>query len=128
MKKMNKSHGRHVYLDCVGYQKNNIYNGEWILQTMIEAANLAKIRVVHSHVEEFDGSVSPPGFAACTLLDESHITAHCYYDKGWLAFDAFTCGDSDPEIIADHIEKTLSKKMKNLKIKSRSVVKRFIYD
>ena len=42
---------------------------------------------VHSHVEIFDGTTSPPGFAAVVLLDESHFTAHCYSSKGWLSID-----------------------------------------
>ena len=39
----------------------------------------------------------PLGFAAVVLVDESHVTAHCYSDRGWLAIDCFTCGESDPE-------------------------------
>jgi hypothetical protein len=35
---------------------------------------------------------SPPGFTSCVLIDESHVTAHCYSDRGWLAIDVFTCG------------------------------------
>lgn len=62
---------------------------------MVEMCRLAilhGVRVVHRHVETFDGSESPPGFASVALLDESHMSAHCYSDQGKLAFDVFTCG------------------------------------
>jgi S-adenosylmethionine/arginine decarboxylase-like enzyme len=39
-----------------------------------------------------DDGLSPPGFTAVCLVDESHVTAHCYSDRGWLAIDVFTCG------------------------------------
>ena len=44
---------------------------------------------------------SPPGFAAVVLIDESHVTAHCYSERGILAIDVFTCGKHDPDILAD---------------------------
>ena len=80
----------------------------------IAAANAAKVRIVHSYVEEFDGVISPTGFAAMVLLDESHISAHCYYDKGWLAVDAFTCGGADPNGIADDLDEALRSTMDDL--------------
>ena len=88
---MTGSHGKHVYVDYNGYHRNGVHDGAWMLEKMIAAANAANVRIVHSYVEEFDGVISPTGFAAMVLLDESHISAHCYYDKGWLAVDAFTC-------------------------------------
>ena len=42
---------------------------------------------------------SPPGFTSCVLIDESHVTSHCYSDRGWLAVDVFTCGHHSPEVI-----------------------------
>jgi S-adenosylmethionine/arginine decarboxylase-like enzyme len=63
---------------------------------MIALAAQHGVRVVHRKVEVFDGTLSPPGFASCALIDESHMSAHCYSDQGQLAFDVFTCG-SEPD-------------------------------
>ena len=104
---MTGSHGKHVYVDYNGYHRNGVHDGPWMLEKMIAAANAANVRIVHSYVEEFDGVISPTGFAAMVLLDESHISAHCYYDKGWLAVDAFTCGGADPNGIADDLDEAL---------------------
>ena len=125
---MVKAHGKHVYIDYIGYQYDGSNNGEKILEIMIQSASVANTRPVFSHVEEFDGQRSPPGFAAVVLLDESHITAHCYYEKGWLAFDAFTCGDGNPDIIADFITKNLKMNMPGLQQMRRELVDRFLHN
>lgn len=125
---MVKAHGKHIYLDYIGYQHDGHNDGRQMLNIMLDSVASANVRPVHSHFEEFDGVLSPPGFAAVVLLDESHITAHCYYDKGWLAFDAFTCGSGDPGKIADHIEKSLRDKMPDLYQMRREEVGRFLYN
>ena len=125
---MVKAQGKHVYIDYIGYQYDGSNNGEKILEIMIQSASVGNTRPVFSHVEEFDGQSSPPGFAAVVLLDESHITAHCYYEKGWLAFDAFTCGDGNPDLIADFIIKNLKINMPDLQQMRRELVDRFLHN
>ena len=87
----NNIQGSHILLDCTGTID---LDGQWMLELMEKAVAKSGARMVHSHVELFDGSISPLGFAAVTLLDESHVTAHCYSEKGMLAIDAFTCGST----------------------------------
>jgi S-adenosylmethionine/arginine decarboxylase-like enzyme len=53
------------------------------------------LRVVGEKAVLFDGFLSPPGYTAVVLLDESHISVHCYADEGLIAFDCFTCA-KDP--------------------------------
>ena len=91
-------------------------DGNWMLQIMRDAVINSEAKEVHSHVEQFDGNTSPPGFAAVVLLDESHVTAHCYSEKGWLAIDCFTCGQCDPETIVDQIHMALERVMPHLKL------------
>ena len=88
--------GFHIMIDAVFTNELPIDFGVTLMDEMRRLAALHNVRCVHHHVETFDGSVSPPGFAAVGLLDESHMTAHCYSDQGLLAFDVFTCG-SMPE-------------------------------
>ena len=98
------AHGAHIMLDCKGAVG---VDGPWMLSLMEKAVDFSGARRVHSHVEHFDGSVSPLGFAAVVLLDESHVSAHCYSESGWLAIDAFTCGGTDPARIIEMIEKEI---------------------
>ena len=118
--------GAHVFLDYV----NAFFGGEddyqWLFSTMREAVAQSTATEVHAHLAPFDGSTSPPGFAAVVLIDESHITAHCYADRGLLAVDCFTCGDTDPELIASYLDERLTKRFPNLKRMRKDRVNRFI--
>ena len=122
-----QSHGKHVFLDFVGYEPQTNADGAWMLDLLKRAVEQSEARNVHSHVAQFDGSVSPIGFAAVVLLDESHVTAHCYSEKGWLAIDCFTCGESDPCAIADFIQTELEQSMPQLSLKQRRVQDRFLH-
>jgi len=70
--------------------------GNDMMAAMLEAAKNNNVRAVNHMIEIFDGSDSPPGWASAVLIDESHMSSHCYSDQGMLAFDCFTCG-ANPE-------------------------------
>jgi len=122
---MTSSHGKQVCVDYSGCEFGKNLDGFWMLNLMRFAVESAGVREVHAHVEEFDGTKSPAGFAAVVLLDESHVSAHCYYDKGILAIDAFTCGDSDPNIIINIINEKLSSEMNEIRVVSKDEILRF---
>ena len=118
--------GAHVFLDYV----NVFFEGEeeyqWLFSTMREAVAQTPATEVHAHLAPFDGSTSPPGFAAVVLIDESHITAHCYADRGLLAVDCFTCGATDPELIATHINLRLVERFPDVVLVRKERVDRFL--
>ena len=120
------AHGRHVYLDYTGFHPQIGDVATWMLDLLLDAAKESGVKVVHSHVEPFDGIESPAGFAAVVLIDESHITAHSYEEKGWLAIDAFTCGEHDPNEIADRLHMSLQYSCPSLELKGRRFVARFL--
>ena len=124
---MMNAHGTHIFLDFTGYEAQVEDDGQWMLDLLERAVEQSDARNVHAHVAQFDGTVSPVGFAAVVLLDESHVSAHCYSEKGWLAIDCFTCGGSDPSIIADFIQRELEAKMPNLSLKQRVTKDRFLH-
>ncbi|HJL54617.1 MAG: S-adenosylmethionine decarboxylase [Candidatus Thalassarchaeaceae archaeon] len=121
-----ESLGMHVLLDYVGYSPPVEDDGAWTLQVLRESVHEAGVREVHSHVEAFDGGVSPPGFAAVVLIDESHVSAHCYSERGLLAIDVFTCGEHDPGPIADSIHASLSTEIPRLRLIQRKRIERFL--
>ena len=122
---MKIAHGKQICLDYESCEFTSALNGKWMLELMRHAVGQSPAREVHSHVEEFDGSQSPPGFAAVVLLDESHVSAHCYYEAGLLAIDVFTCGNTDPSIIINIIDKELTSKMPTAEKVFKKEVKRF---
>ena len=118
--------GAHVLLDYIGYSSPRDEEGLWMLQVLRKCVFEAEVREVHSHVESFDGEDSPPGFAAVVLIDESHVSAHCYSDSGLLAIDVFTCGDDDPDHLADLIDAELISAIPSLRLINRNRVNRFL--
>ena len=121
------AHGTHIFLDFTGYEAQVEEDGTWMLELLERAVAQSDARNVHANVVQFDGTVSPVGFAAVVLLDESHVSAHCYSDQGWLAVDCFTCGGTDPAVIADYIQNELNGTMPNLTLERRSVHDRFLH-
>jgi len=120
-----ESAGSHVLLDYVDYHRGEGGDGEWVLAALRDCVRESGIREVHSHVEIFDGTESPLGFAAAVLIDESHVTAHCYSERGLLAIDVFTCGDSDSDAVADMIHGRLVAENPGVRLVFRKSVERF---
>lgn len=121
------AHGQHVMLDLTGYTSPRPDEGEWMLDVLRQAVTRSTARQVHAHVEDFDGTQSPPGFAAVVLLDESHLSAHCYSDRGWLAIDCFTCGGTDAQGIVDDVLEALVAVMPDLVVQQHRAVSRFMH-
>ena len=116
--------GRHITLDYTGFSGK----GEWMLAVLRAAVSRSSAREVHSHVSVFDGIESPLGFAAVVLIDESHVSAHCYADEGILAVDCFTCGGIDPVGIVDDIHEQLSEAIPAINLIQRTELDRFIME
>ncbi len=122
------AYGCHVYLDYVNFFPRNGDVSVQVLDILRSSVKECGIKEVHSHSEKFDGSESPLGFASIVLIDESHVTAHCYSEKGWLALDAFTCGSHDPNQLANLIHEKLIGICGDLKLMKRDCVDRFIHE
>jgi|TARA_B110001454_G_scaffold218090_1_gene245087 S-adenosylmethionine decarboxylase proenzyme len=118
--------GVHILLDYMEFLPTVEKDGAWMLDILRQSVRDAGVREVHSHVEEFDGEVSPLGFAAVVLIDESHVSAHCYSERGLLAIDVFTCGDHDPEVVADSIHASLCGTVPGLNLLRRERIERFM--
>ena len=73
---------------------------------MAQAATKAGANVI-SQIRYHFGHNSPPGFTAVVLLDESHVSAHCYADTGQIALDIFTCGTTNPHDVLAYIREEI---------------------
>ena len=116
--------GRHITLDYAGF----IGDGEWVLTILRAAVSRSDATEVHAYVSQFDGQKSPAGFAAVVLIDESHVSAHCYADEGILAVDCFTCGGVDPNGVADDIHGQLTEAIPTIKLIQRTELDRFVME
>ncbi len=118
--------GSHILMDFRNYNPSISNDGIKVLEIMKAAVKKSGVREVHSHIEEFDGILSPVGFASVVLIDESHITAHCYSEREILAIDVFTCGPNEPDKIANEIHKSLKSICPKIRLTSMKKIERFV--
>lgn len=89
------SKGLHTLIDITGFyvRKPFLYQRCLSMKDRFEMiCNNNHLRVVGSGHKVFDNeTVSPPGWTMFLMLDESHISTHCYTDQGKMALDIFTC-------------------------------------
>jgi S-adenosylmethionine decarboxylase len=125
-----KHHGNHVFVDFIwNINSENIDHVELantIFQIMENSILRTNMKIVHKKLCILDID-TPPGFTSILLLDESHYSAHCYSDRGWLAMDIFTCGKTDPEPIMNYSETEIKKRYPSMKCTLRKKSKRFNY-
>ena len=65
------SHGKQICVDYVKCDFNEVRDGRWMLELMRHAVKNAKVREVHSHVEEFDqlfNASAPPTISSISLV------------------------------------------------------------
>lgn len=122
-------HGKHATIDIKDFIIDPIVGGEFIFNLMIQSLKLSSCREVHKKLVPLGlQGESPPGFTAVVLIDESHITAHCYSDRGWLAIDVFTCGStSSPSEMIDFIFQNIKSKYPNVNLSQKNQLNRFPY-
>ncbi|QDT37482.1 adenosylmethionine decarboxylase [Stratiformator vulcanicus] len=98
--------GNHVLIDCRNVPRDVCLDDGRMLEVMARSAAKAGMHVI-SQVRYHFGHNSAPGYTCVVLLDESHCSAHTYADLGLIALDVFTCGDTDPRKILEHMREEL---------------------
>jgi S-adenosylmethionine decarboxylase len=120
-------HGKHATIDLKNFIIDSKVGGQFIFDLMVKSLELSTCREVHKKlvILGLEGE-SPPGFTSVVLIDESHITAHCYSDRGWLAIDVFTCGtNSSPLKMIDFIYNKIVESYPEVIIVQKKEINRF---
>ncbi|MGA1597827.1 MAG: adenosylmethionine decarboxylase [bacterium] len=63
-----------------------------------EAVDVCGATLLHIHLHHFTPN---GGISGVAVLAESHISVHSWPERGFAAFDAFMCGDAQPELAVD---------------------------
>ncbi len=93
----------HALIDINDLSRDHCANDTRLLNILESAARLINATIISSNRYRF-GHNSPDGCTAFLMLDESHISAHTYAEKGKMAIDVFSCiGQEKCEIAAMHI-------------------------
>lgn len=123
-----KYKGSHAMMDICNFYGDEYKLGHFVFNLMIEAINRTTMKIVHKHLE-FLNEDTPPGFSGILSLDSSHISAHSYTSKdvGLIAFDCFTCGQTNPLEVLQYIYNKLVLEFPDIECKYMYNHKRFRY-
>lgn len=95
--------GHHYIAEFTGCPAHLLRHKDSVRQSIIEAAQVAKVTIVGEHFHQF----SPEGVTGVLLLAESHLSIHTWPEYGYCAIDLFTCGDAQAARKAiQYLEKT----------------------
>lgn len=104
------STGHHLIADFYGAsQLNNIKLME---DALTKAAELAGATLLHIHIHTFAGG---GGITGVALLAESHISVHTWPELEYAAFDAFMCGNAQPQKAIAYLESVFKPQRVELK-------------
>lgn len=84
--------GDHIIIDLWGASR--LDDLDLMEETLIKAVKEIQATLLHIHLHHFQPN---GGISGVAVLAESHISVHSWPEKGYAAFDVFSCGDSTPE-------------------------------
>src|SRR3989344_6106781 len=115
-----KIKGKHFIFDLYGCDPHEIDSAEHLEEVLLQAADAAKMEVLHTHFHKF----SPHGITAVLLLSTSHISVHTWPEYGYAAFDVFSCSDeAQTKRAVNHIVKHIQHSRKRLRGVDRGYAK-----
>jgi len=92
--------GTHLLVELHGCHPEVLKKLDFVRETMISAARMAKTTVVDDVFHEFN----PYGVSGVVVIAESHLSIHTWPEYGYAAVDIFTCGENlEPETAAEYI-------------------------
>ncbi len=86
--------GHHYIVEASGCTPETIGSVERVEQTLVRAAEAAKVQVWSISFHRFN----PNGVSGVIVISESHLSVHTWPELRYVALDIFTCGpDAKPE-------------------------------
>jgi S-adenosylmethionine decarboxylase len=95
--------GNHIIIDLWGATR--LDDMALMEQTMRSVVAEIKATLLHIHLHHFEPN---GGISGVAVLAESHISVHSWPEKGFAAFDVFSCGDSTPEKAVNILQQAFS--------------------
>ena len=91
--------GAHYVLELYGCPPHLLNDLEFVKETLRKGAEYAATTLIEDVAHQFH----PQGVTALALLAESHLSIHTWPETGYVAADAFTCGDrANPKKACEH--------------------------
>lgn len=100
------TYGRHLLAEYYSCDSAVLNDSERLEQLFVEAAQAAGSTVVQSVFHRF----FPQGISGVVVVQESHLSIHTWPEHGYAAVDFYTCGDCDPLLAHEVLQKGLQAK------------------
>ncbi len=107
--------GKHVLGELYGVDPVLLNDMDFLESTLKQGIIESGATYIGTVSEKF----TPHGVTILILIAESHVSIHTYPEHQALFFDAFTCGECDPKIIADLLIKKLNPQQQNVQVLAR---------
>ena len=119
--------GCHVFMDIINFFPTDLEDAvAFILETMKSAITInSNMKIMGEQMVMLKEPDTEEGFTSCLLLDASHFTSHAYTKRGLLAFDIFTCGNTNTHNICSWFMDQLYKKYTGVQVVNYQVHSRF---
>jgi S-adenosylmethionine decarboxylase len=103
--------GRHVILEVYNVDFNLLNQLEPLLEVVRDAINSVNMTILNIYTYKF----TPQGLTILFCLAESHVSLHTFPEHNCISFDAYTCGDNNPKLIAIELLKYLKSSNYNMR-------------
>lgn len=107
--------GKHVLGELYGVEPDLLNDVDLLENTLKQGIIDSGATYIGTVSEKF----TPHGVTILILIAESHVSIHTYPEHKALFFDAFTCGECDPKVIADLLVKKLNPQQQNVQVLAR---------
>lgn len=96
--------GKHVIIDLSGCNSEIIRNCKLIHDTLVEAAEMARLTVIGI----MDHRFMPEGYTAVLMLEESHLSIHTWPEHNYASIDLYSCNlQTDFQAVIDFLANEL---------------------
>jgi len=96
----NRMLGKHAIIDLSGCNSEIIRNCKFIHDTLVEAADIARLTVLGI----MDHRFAPEGYTAVLMLEESHLSIHTWPEYNYASIDLYSCNlQTDFQAVIDFL-------------------------
>ena len=107
--------GKHLLLEVYDGTFQQLNDHIFLKDVLFNGIQKSKSTLLNCFIHKFD----PQGCTILFALAESHVSCHTWPEKGCLTADFYTCGDKDPEIIANYVVEGLKSKKHRIRLINR---------
>ena len=106
------SFGQHYLIDLVDCDPEITKRVEPTREIVMRAAKECGATILNDLFHQFH----PFGVSGVVVIAESHISVHTWPESGFVALDIFTCGEMQPQVAVDILQKDFRAKGATVKV------------